>query len=176
MSEKTAFRLILAMSVVVFAAVIVLNQKLLPRPEPVPPFAFILPKLNAVLNGACSILLLISFYFIRKGQIVVHKTLNLLSFALSAVFLISYVTFHWLVPETRFPEGNPLRPVYLSVLVSHIILASVVLPLVLISFHRGLRMQVEKHKQIVRWAFPIWLYVTVTGVVVYLMISPYYNF
>jgi putative membrane protein len=78
--------------------------------------------------------------------------------------------------ETSFPANNPLRPVYLVILISHIILAAVVLPLILISFHRGLKMQVEKHKKIVRWSFPIWLYVTITGVIVYLMISPYYSF
>ncbi|MEK6814730.1 MAG: DUF420 domain-containing protein [Nitrospirota bacterium] len=176
MSEKTAFRLILAVSAVVFAAVLVLNQKFIPRPEPVPPFAYFLPKLNAVINGACSVLLLTSFYFIRRKRVAVHKALNITTFVLSAVFLVSYATFHWLVSETRFPADNPLRTVYLFILASHIVLAAVVLPLVLISFYRGLTMQTEKHKRIVRWSFPIWLYVTVTGVIVYLMISPYYGF
>jgi putative membrane protein len=77
--------------------------------------------------------------------------------------------------ETTFPADNSLRPVYLTILISHIILAALVLPLILLSFHKGFQNQVEKHKKLVRFAFPIWLYVTVTGVVVYLMISPYYS-
>jgi putative membrane protein len=81
-----------------------------------------------------------------------------------------------MMPETSFPAGNSLRPLYLVILVSHIVLAALVLPLILLSFHKGLQNQVEKHKKLVRWAFPIWLYVTVTGVIVYLMISPYYPF
>jgi putative membrane protein len=148
----------------------------LPRPEPVPRFAYSLPKLNAVINGTCSVLLLTSFYFIRRKRVAVHKALNITSFVLSAVFLVSYATFHWLVSETRFPADNPLRPVYLFILVSHIVLAAAVLPLVLIAFYRGLTMQTEKHKRIVRLSFPIWLYVTITGVIVYLMISPHYDF
>jgi putative membrane protein len=78
--------------------------------------------------------------------------------------------------ETSFPEGNPMRTLYLTILVSHIILAALVLPLILLAFYYGLQMNVEKHKKIVRFAYPIWLYVTITGVVVYLMISPYYQF
>jgi len=78
--------------------------------------------------------------------------------------------------ETKFPADNPLRPVYLFILISHIILAAFVMPLVLISFYLGLTMQVKRHRKLTRWSFPIWLYVAVTGVVVYLLISPYYRF
>ncbi len=176
MNEKTVYRLILAVTVAVFVAVLLLNQKIIPRPDPVPKIAYSLPKLNAIINGTCFVLLLTSFYFIRRGNVVVHKTLNLTTFALSSVFLISYVTFHWLVSETRFPADNPLRPVYLFVLVSHIVLAAGVLPLVLVSFYHGLKMQKEKHRRIVRLSFPVWLYVTATGVIIYLMISPYREF
>jgi putative membrane protein len=84
--------------------------------------------------------------------------------------------FHLFTEETKYPSGHPMRYLYYFILISHILLAAIVLPLVLISFYRGLNMQVDKHKKIVRWSFPIWLYVTVSGVVVYLMISPYYNF
>jgi len=167
---------VMALSVVIFAAVIVLNRKILPVPEVIPEFVFKLPKLNAMINGVCSILLLLSLYMIKQKNIQVHKKLNVITFCLSAVFLVSYVTYHWMMPETSFPASNSLRPVYLVILISHIILAALVLPLILLSFHKGLQNQVEKHKKLVRWAFPIWLYVTVTGVVVYLMISPYYPF
>lgn len=174
MNEKNIFRFIISLSIIICIAVVVLNQKILPRPEPIPSFTTFLPKLNAFLNGTCSVLLLLSFYFIRQKKISIHKRINITAFCLSALFLISYVTYHWLANETSFPKDNPLRPVYLFILISHIILAAIVLPLVLFSFYRGLNMQVEKHKKIVRWSYPIWLYVTVTGVIVYLMISPYY--
>ena len=170
-------------SIVVFAAVILLNQKILPVPETIPGLVYKLPKLNAMINGTCSLLLLLSLYFIRQKNIAAHKKLNVIAFCLSAVFLLSYITFHWMVPETTFPSGSPFRAPYLVILISHIILAAFVLPLILLSFYYGLKTQqpggqvyLHRHKKITRWSFPIWLYVTITGVVVYLMISPYYIF
>lgn len=173
--EKTVFRWVLTLSIIVFVAVIILNRKILPRPEHLPAFAMYLPLLNAIINGTCSILLLLSLRAIKRKDIITHKKLNLTTFVLSSLFLISYITYHWLADETKFPIDNPIRPYYLAILISHIILAAVVLPLILISFYYGLTNQVKKHRRITRWSFPIWLYVTVTGVVVYLMISPYYQ-
>jgi len=175
-SEKNIFRIIFSVSLLVFILVIVLNRKILPRPEVPPAFIFFLPKLNAIINAICTILLLTTYYFIRRKKISIHKRINITTFFLSSVFLISYVTYHYFADETKFPADNPLRPVYLIILTSHIILAALVLPLVLISFYRGLNMQVPQHRKIVRWTFPVWLYVTITGVIVYLMISPYYRF
>jgi putative membrane protein len=175
-SEKNIFRIIFSVSLLVLVLVIVLNRKILPRPEVPPSFVYALPKLNAIINGTCTVLLLTSFYFIRQKKIQIHKRLNLTTFFLSALFLISYVTYHYFADETKFPADNPLRPLYLTILTSHIILAALVLPLILISFYRGLNLQILQHKAIVRWSFPIWLYVTITGVIVYLMISPYYKF
>ncbi|MES2779978.1 MAG: DUF420 domain-containing protein [Bacteroidota bacterium] len=175
-NDKLYFRIVMTLSVVVFLAVVVLNRKWLPRPDETPSFVFFLPSLNAIINGTCSILLLVSLYFIKRKNIAAHKAVNIITFILSSVFLISYVTFHYFANETIFPADNPLRPVYLTILISHIILAALVLPLVLLSFYHGLLMNVERHKKLTRWTFPIWLYVTVTGVVVYLMISPYYQF
>jgi len=190
MTDKLIFRFVAAVSVFVFVVVVVLNRHLIPAPAVVPSFVQYLPKLNALLNGTCSILLLISLYFILHGNIKVHKRLNILTFCLSSLFLVSYILFHYLKPETIYGDLNgdgvltdveraaasPVRSIYLVILTSHIILAATVLPLILLSFYRGLQMQVEKHKQLVRWTFPIWLYVTITGVIVYLMISPYYHF
>lgn len=173
-NDKAYFRFVLVISIVVFAAVLILNRKVLPRPEVIPGFVYILPKLNAFINGTCSILLLVSLYFIRRRNITAHKNTNIITFILSSIFLVSYVTFHYLADETVFPKDNPMRPIYLTILISHIILAAAVLPLVLLSFYHGLMLNVERHKKLVRWTFPIWLYVTVTGVIVYLMISPYY--
>ena len=175
-SEKNIFRIIFSVSLLVFILVIVLNRKILPRPEVTPSFVFFLPKLNAIINSICTILLLTTYYFIRRKKIRIHKRINITTFFLSSLFLISYVTYHYFADETKFPADNPLRPLYLIILSSHIILAALVLPLVLISFYRGLNMQVALHKKIVHWTFPIWLYVTITGVIVYLMISPYYKF
>jgi putative membrane protein len=109
---------------------------------------------------------------------------------LSSVFLVSYILFHYFAPETKYGDINHdgilnaleieqagnLRYLYYVILITHIILAAGVLPIILLSFYRGLMNQVELHKKIVRFTFPIWLYVTFTGVIVYLMISPYYNF
>lgn len=175
LKEKQVFRLVMTLSVVVFLVVLLLDSKILPRPEPMPEFARYLPMLNAIINGTCTVLLLLSLRAIKRKDVARHKQLNLLTFVLSSLFLLSYVTYHWMSEETKFPADNPLRPVYLTILISHIILAAVVLPMVLFSFWYGLTNQVAKHRKIVRWAFPIWLYVTSTGVIVYLMISPYYK-
>jgi putative membrane protein len=172
--EKRIFLLIVAVSVVVFAIVLYLSQ--LPKSENIPWFVPLLPRLNAVLNGTCTLLLIISFYFIRRKKILLHKKLNITAFLFSTLFLASYVLFHSYGIETRFPDYNPWRPVYLVILISHIVLAAIVLPLVLLSFYYGLTMQVKKHRAIVRFSFPVWLYVTISGVIVYLMISPYYRF
>ncbi|MBS1531786.1 MAG: DUF420 domain-containing protein [Bacteroidetes bacterium] len=190
MTDKFIFRFVAAVSVFVFLVVLVLNRHLIPAPSAIPYFVRYLPKLNAMLNGTCSILLLISLYFIKHKNITMHKRINILTFCLSSLFLVSYISFHYLMPETRYGDINgdgvlsdaekaatgSVRYVYYVILTSHIILAAGVLPLILLSFYRGLKMQVEKHKKLVRWTFPIWLYVTITGVIVYLMISPYYHF
>ena len=181
MNDKSIFRLVMAISVVVFVAVVVLNKKILPVPETIPSFVYKLPKLNAMLNGMCSLLLMLSLYFIKQKNIALHKKVNIIAFCLSSIFLLSYITYHWLAQETSFPSDNALRTIYLVILISHIILAALVLPMVLLSFYYGLKTQqqggevyIVKHKKITRWSYPIWLYVTITGVVVYLMISPYY--
>ncbi len=190
MSDKLIFRLVVGVSIFVFLVVLVLNRKVIPVTVPIPDFVYFLPKLNAIINGTCSILLLISLYFIKQRNITMHKRINILTFILSSVFLVSYILFHYFAPETMFGDANhngvlsveerisagDVRYIYYVILISHIILAASVLPLILLSFHKGLQMQVEKHKKLVRWSFPIWLYVTTTGVIVYLMIAPYYNF
>lgn len=173
-NEKKILRLIFILSGVVFLAVVILGM--LPQADHIPAFVPYLPKLNAFINATCSVLLIVSLYSIKNKNVVRHKKLNLTAFVLSSIFLLSYVTFHSFGVETKFPADNPLRPVYLTILISHIILAAIVLPLVLLSFYYGLTNKVTTHRKIAKWSFPIWLYVTITGVVVYLMISPYYQF
>lgn len=174
MSDKKFFILAVIITVIVVLVVVILN--ILPKSDFQPGFVIHLPLLNACLNGTCTVLLLFSLYFIKRKKIQIHKKINITAFLLSSVFLVSYILFHFFVEETKFPVDNPIRPLYLCILTSHIFLAGVVLPLVLISFYFGLKMEVAKHKKFVRWSYPIWLYVTITGVIVYLMISPYYQF
>ncbi len=173
-NDKFYKRLIWIISILIFIAILILSQ--LSKASNIPSWARILPAINAVLNGSTFIILLISFYFIRKKKISIHKKLNITACILSTLFLFSYVTFHSFGVETKFPAENTLRPLYLIILSTHIIFATVVLPMVLLSLYRGITMQVDKHKKLTRWSYPIWLYVTLTGVIVYLMISPYYKF
>jgi putative membrane protein len=175
MGDRGVFRLVFILSALVFVLVIVLNRKIIPPPEHIPSFVYQLPKLHALLNATCSVLLIISFVSIKRKKIALHKKLNITAFLLSSLFLLSYVTYHYMAADTVFPKENPLRPLYLFILITHILLAAVVLPLILLSFYRGLNGQIDKHRKLAHWSFPIWLYVTVTGVVVYCMISPYYT-
>ncbi len=175
-NDKLIFRAIIGVSIFVFLVVLILNRKIIPVTIQTPSFVYLLPKLNAILNGICSILLLISLYYIKQKNIKMHKRINILTFCLSSVFLVSYILFHYFVKETTYGGTGTLRYIYYVILFTHIPLAALVLPLILISFQRGFQMQIAKHKKIVRFAYPIWLYVTITGVIVYLMISPYYIF
>lgn len=177
MSERTdtaARRIIWILSAAVLLAVVVLYQ--LPKADPIPGFVRALPRLNAGINSVCSLLLLLSLAAVKRGNIALHKRLNVTAVALSTVFLLSYVTFHTFGVETRYPMDNPWRPLYLIILISHILLAMAVLPLVLMTFYRGWTGQVARHRTLARWAYPVWLYVTLSGVVVYVLISPYYRF
>jgi len=179
MNDKFIAKLITGVSIFVLVVVVILQSKVLnifPDKAAIPSWVFFLPAFNALVNGTCSVLLLLSLYFIRRKNILVHKKLNILTFILSSLFLVSYIIFHATGIKTTYGGVGIIRTVYYVILISHIILAAIVLPLVLFSFQKGLQMQVEKHKKLVRWSYPIWLYVTVTGVIVYLMISPYYTF
>lgn len=174
MSDKKVFQIILILSIVVFAVVVILYS--LPKQDVIPEWAKLLPTLNASLNGSCSVLLLVSFWAIKNKKVTLHKQLNITAFVLSSLFLVSYIIFHSFGVETKFPDDNPLRPVYLFILLTHIVLAAIVLPMVLTSFYFGLQGKIDQHRKVSKFTFPVWFYVTVTGVVVYLMISPYYQF
>lgn len=179
MNDKLASRIITIVSIIVLIVVVVLQSKVLnifPDKSSIPSWVFSLPKLNAIINGTCSVLLLLSLYFIKRKAIQAHKKINILTFILSSLFLVSYIIFHATGIKTTYGGEGSIRIVYYFILITHIVLAAIVLPLVLFSFQKGLQMQVESHKKLVRWTYPIWLYVTVTGVIVYLMISPYYSF
>ena len=132
-----------------------------------------LPHFNAIINSLTSVFLILSFYMIKfKKDIKSHQALNTLSFTLGAIFLISYIIYHSSVESTSY-QGDS-RIVYFFFLISHILLSIVVVPFVLFAFYYSLTNQIEKHKKVVKYTFPIWLYVSVSGVIVYFMISPFY--
>jgi putative membrane protein len=134
-----------------------------------------LPKLNAVLNTSTAIALILGYYFIKKHNIQLHRLAMFAAFSLSSLFLVSYVIYHFQSVHTVFGGTGLIKTVYLSILLTHILLAIAIVPLVLLSIYFAISNQIIKHKKIVKWTFPIWLYVAVSGVIVYLMISPYYK-
>jgi uncharacterized membrane protein YozB (DUF420 family) len=126
-----------------------------------------LPAVNASLNGACTILLVCGFFAIRARRISLHRFFMLTAFCCSAIFLILYLYFHFHAGIIRFGGQGWIRPVYFTILITHTTLAVVIVPLVLITLSRALRERFEKHRAIARWTLPLWLYVSITGVVVY---------
>ena len=133
-----------------------------------------LPTLNAILNATSAILLVTGHQFMKRGDIETHKKFMIATFVVSVVFLISYLTYHYHHGTTKFLGEGWIRPVYFTILISHTILAVSILPLAIITLRRGLQNSIDKHKQIARWTYPIWLYVSVTGVIVYLMLYHLY--
>jgi putative membrane protein len=130
-----------------------------------------LPALNAALNGLCTVALLVGFYFVRRRNIPAHRASMVTAFVFSSLFLVSYITNHALHGETHFPGFGTVKTVYLSILASHVILSVVALPMVLTTFFFSLSGRIRQHRQIARFTLPIWLYVSVTGVVVYAMLA-----
>lgn len=133
-----------------------------------------LPMLNAIFNSFTTVFLLVGFYFIRRNNVKLHRRFILAAFTATALFLVTYLIYHSLAESTPYGGDGVLKAVYYFILITHIVLAAVIVPLVLFTLARGLNMQVEKHRKLARWAMPLWLYVSITGVLVYLMISPYY--
>ena len=133
-----------------------------------------LPALNACLNATSALFLLLGYRAIRRLEIDRHRRFMLSAAVTSALFLVSYLTYHAKAGSTHFTGQGPARAVYFSILISHTILAVAVLPLVLRTLYLGLRRRDDRHRRIARWTFPIWLYVSVTGVVVYLMLYRLY--
>ena len=130
----------------------------------------IFPPTNAVLNGASAALLVTGRVFIRQGKMAAHRACMITAVATSSLFLVSYLYYHAHVGSVRFAGQGWSRPVYFAILISHTLLAMAVVPLVIITLSRGLRSRFDRHVAVARWTFPIWLYVSITGVVVYLML------
>ena len=129
-----------------------------------------LPTLNATLNATSAVLLALGYRFIRRRRIAAHRACMLAAFGVSIVFLVSYLVYHVQVGSVRFPWTGWVRGLYLTILATHTVLAALVPPLAIITLYRALGGQFERHRRIARWTFPIWFYVSVTGVVVYWML------
>ena len=129
-----------------------------------------LPAINATLNATAAILLIWGYVLIRRRSIAAHRKVMLSAFATSSVFLCCYLIYHFNVGSVPFQGKGAIRTVYLSILLTHTVLAAAVPPLAIITLNRGLRARYDRHKRIARWTLPVWLYVSVTGVVVYMML------
>jgi putative membrane protein len=134
----------------------------------------VLPHLNAALNASSFILLSSGYYFIRRGRVIAHRNCQLSALATSIIFLISYVVYHQHHGATRFAGQGIARPIYFTILTTHTILAVAIVPFVIVTFRRALRGDFPRHKALARWTLPMWLYVSVTGVLVYLMLYHFY--
>jgi putative membrane protein len=130
-----------------------------------------MPRVNAVLNAVAAMLLVLGFAAIRKGRREAHKRLMVSAFAASAVFLIGYVVYHYAHGDTSYEGVGVIRTVYFAVLISHVVLSIVMLPMILTTFYLASRARFVAHRRIARWTLPIWLYVSVTGVVIYFMLN-----
>ncbi len=137
---------------------------------PIPAQYAIFPVINASLNGVSAVLLLIGRWFISKGRVASHRATMITAVITSTLFLISYLYYHAHVGSVRFQGTGWSRPVYFTILISHVVLAAAIVPLVIITLTRALRERFDRHRAIARWTFPLWLYVSVTGVLVYFML------
>jgi len=129
-----------------------------------------LPALNATLNATSAVLLITAWILIKRGRWIAHRNVMLTAVCTSVLFLISYLTYHAQVGSVRFAKQGPIRLVYFSILLTHTILAAVIVPMVIITVARGLAAKYDRHRRIARWTLPVWLYVSVTGVIVYVML------
>jgi len=133
-----------------------------------------LPTLNATLNALSGVLLTAGYLMIRRRRIAAHRACMLAAFVSSVLFLTSYVTYHANTGSRPFPGQGGVRLVYFAILISHVLLAATILPLAIVTLRRGLRAQYDRHVRIARWTLPLWMYVSVTGVVIYLMLYELY--
>lgn len=158
-------------SVVVLALVILMR-----RPEKLDlgiDFHF-LPPIHASLNAMAAVALILALYFIKNGNRKAHQNSIYAAMAFSALFLLSYVLYHSTTPETKFGGTGAIRTVYFVLLITHVILAALILPFIFFTFNRAYTGQFERHKKMARWVYPLWLYVAISGPICYLMLKPYY--
>ena len=188
-NDKKAKTIIITVSVIVFAAVSVLGRYNLAGKVELPFDKHIFATANAVINGMVAVLLIAGLLTVKKGNYQLHKKIMLSAMFLSILFLLSYICHHLFAGETIYGEtdgikglsaaetaaAGTMRNVYLAVLITHIPLAGIALPFILFAAYRALTGEYEKHKKLVRIIWPLWFYVAITGVLVYIMIAPYYK-
>jgi putative membrane protein len=172
--EQKFSKFIIVVSILIPVVVAVLfSVKLKDFGYNVEPLSF-LPRIYATINGITAVVLIAGVLAIKNGKRKLHEQLMTTAITLSVVFLVMYVAYHMTTDSTKFGGEGMIRNVYFIILISHILLSIAVIPLVMITYVRALAQKFDKHKKIAKITFPIWLYVAITGVVVYLMISPYY--
>jgi putative membrane protein len=172
-NDKQAKLLILTVSFVVFVAVAILSKVQLKVNLGFDVHVFAL--INAVINSTVSLLLIVGLVAVKQKNFLLHKKIMLTAIVLSVLFLVSYISHHLLSGDTKFGGEGVIRYFYFVILITHIFLAAVILPFILYTAYRSLTGEYEKHKKIARYTWPLWLYVSVTGVLVYILISPYYS-
>jgi len=171
-NDPRARLLIITVSFVVFAAVAILSKYKLTMHLGFDVHIFAL--FNAVINSTVSVLLIWAFMAVRSKRYLLHKKLMLTAIVLSVLFLVFYITHHLLAQETKFGGDGPIRYFYYTILATHIVLAAIILPFILFTAYHSATGEYGKHKKLARYTFPLWLYVSITGVLVYILISPYY--
>ncbi|SDM47644.1 DUF420 domain-containing protein [Kriegella aquimaris] len=168
--ERKFNRLITVVSIVIPLVVAILFRVKLPNVEPLS----FLPPIYASINGLTAVLLLVAVWAIKNGKRQLHQNVMTFCIGLSVLFLVMYVAYHMTSESTTYKGAGPVRYVYYFILISHIILSIAIIPLVLKTYARAYLKKFEAHRKLARITFPIWLYVAITGVIVYMMISPYY--
>jgi len=171
-NDRTAKLLIGVVSFVVFSAVVILSRVKVPVTLGFDIHLFAV--FNAVINSAVSVLLPVGLIAVKQRRYLLHKRIMVLAIVLSAIFLVSYICHHLFAGDTKFGGEGSIRYIYFFILITHIFLAAIILPFILFTAYRALTGEWSKHTRIARITWPVWLYVSVTGVLVYLMISPYY--
>lgn len=172
-NDKQANVLIILFSLIVFIAVVFLSRVKLEVELPFDVHVF--AKINAIINTAVSILLLAGLVAVKQGKYLLHKKVMFAAMILSILFLVSYILHHLLSESTSYGGDGAMKAVYYFILISHIILAGIIMPFVLYTAYRALVAEWPRHKKLAKITWPVWFYVSVTGVIVYLMISPYYQ-
>ena len=170
--EQKYNKWIITLSILIPVAVAILFFVKIPNASPLP----FLPPIYATINGITAVLLVIAVIAIKNGKIQLHQNLMKLAILCSLLFLVMYIAYHMTTPSTKFGGDGNVKYVYYFILLTHILLSIATIPLVLVTYVRALAERFDRHKKIAKITFPLWLYVAVTGVIVYLMIAPYYNY
>lgn len=171
-NDKKASFWIILVSAVIFLVVVLLGRVQIPAPGNIDVHVF--ARVNAIINSAVSVLLVAGLFAVKARKYLLHKRVMLAAMILSILFLVSYICHHLFAGDTKFGGEGSIKYVYYFILITHIILAAVILPFILFTAYRALIAEWPRHRKLARLTWPIWLYVSITGVVVYLMISPYY--